>query len=73
MHFFYLDETGCTGADLGNPEQPIFANGLSVTDEGWRKTTDAVQSAFSDFFGGAIPDGFELHAHELISGNGPLS
>src|ERR1700694_2507609 len=73
MHFFYVDETGCTGADLANPEQPIFAiGGLSVTDEGWRKTTDAAQSAFSNFFGGSVPDGFELHAHELNSGSGPF-
>jgi hypothetical protein len=74
MHFFYLDETGCTGADLTNVEQPIFViGGLSVTDEGWRKTTDAVNTAFSKFFEGEVPDGFELHAHELASGSGPFS
>jgi len=27
MHFFYVDETGCTGADLNNAEQPIFVIG----------------------------------------------
>ncbi|ULL01226.1 DUF3800 domain-containing protein [Bradyrhizobium sp. I71] len=74
MHFFYLDETGCTGADLASAEQPIFViGGLSVTDEGWRKTTLAVNAAFSTFFDGAVPDGFELHAHELASGTGPFS
>ena len=34
MHFFYLDETGCTGADLKNHEQPIFVfGGISVSDD----------------------------------------
>jgi hypothetical protein len=34
MHFFYLDETGCTGPDLENPEQPIFVlGGISVSDD----------------------------------------
>ena len=37
MHFFYLDETGCTGADLISPEQPIFVlGGISVSDDRWR-------------------------------------
>ncbi len=35
MHFYYLDEAGCTGEDLNNPEQPIFVlGGLNVRDEG---------------------------------------
>ena len=37
MHFFYMDETGCTGADLSGTEQPIFViGGIDVTDEQWR-------------------------------------
>jgi hypothetical protein len=41
MHFFYLDETGDTGTDLENAEQPIFVfGGVTVSDKGWRKTTD---------------------------------
>jgi hypothetical protein len=44
MHFFYLDETGDTGTDLKNAEQPIFVlGGVTVRDKGWRMTTDAVQ------------------------------
>ena len=44
MHFFYMDETGCTGADLNNPEQPVFVlGGISVRDEGWRATTEQVR------------------------------
>lgn len=44
MHFFYLDETGCTGPNLKDLDQPIFViGGISVSDERWRKTTDAIQ------------------------------
>ena len=74
MHFFYLDETGCTGADLENPEQPIFVlGGISVSDDRWRVTTDAIQKAVSTFFNGAVPAAFELHANELINHTGPFA
>jgi len=74
MHFFYLDETGDTGADLENAEQPIFVlGGVTISDKGWRKTTDAVEKVISDFFNGQVPNGFELHAHELVAHQGPFS
>jgi len=73
MHFFYLDETGDTGKDLVTPEQPIFVlGGVTVSDKTWRKTTDAVQQVISDFFSGAVPDGFELHSHQLCNLEGPF-
>jgi Protein of unknown function (DUF3800) len=73
MHFFYIDETGCTGSDLANAQQPIFViGGVSVSDDRWRNTTDAVQVEISKFFKGSIPNGFELHAHQLITGTGPF-
>jgi|GEM_PF-2678429 len=35
MHFYYLNEAGCTGEDLNNSEQPLFVfGGLSVRNEG---------------------------------------
>jgi len=71
MHFFYLDETGCTGPNLRDPDQPIFViGGISVSDERWRKTTDAIEAVVSKFFNGRIPSNFELHAHELVSRSG---
>jgi Protein of unknown function (DUF3800) len=73
MHFFYLDETGCTGVDLKNPEQPIFVlGGISVSDDRWRTTTDEIEKAVSAFFNGAVPPNFELHANELINRTGPF-
>jgi hypothetical protein len=76
MHFYYLDEAGCTGHDLANHEQPVFAlGGLSVRDEGWNQTQQAFLQVISDYFPSGIPDGFELHAEELLSpnGDGPFS
>jgi len=69
-----MDETGCTGRNLADPDQPIFViGGLSVSDERWRKTTDAIDAAVSKFFDGNIPPNFELHAHELVSCAGPFA
>jgi Protein of unknown function (DUF3800) len=74
MHFFYLDETGDTGPDLGNAEQPIFVlGGVTVSDKSWRKTTDVVQTIITEFFIGVVPDRFELHAHELVAHQGPFA
>ena len=68
MHFFYLDETGCTGADLNNREQPIFVlGGISVRDVGWRTTTANITAILLDYFGGTLPNGFELHSHHLLN------
>jgi hypothetical protein len=72
MHFFYLDETGCNGADLNVEQEPIFVlGGVSVKDQGWVATTEAIEGVIAEYFGDAgVPDGFELHAHELLSPNG---
>lgn len=71
MHFYYLDEAGCTGADLSNEEQPIFVlGGVSVRDEGWNQTQRAFHNLVSNYFSGNVPDDFELHTEELLSPNG---
>ena len=71
MHFFYLDESGCTGADLECEEQPIFVlGGLSIRDEGWNKTQEDFASLIDGYFQGNLPANFELHSSELLSPNG---
>ncbi len=75
MHFFYIDETGDTGEDLLNDQQPIFVmGGISVSDEKWNPTQQAFGQLIEHYFEGATPAGFELHAHELLSpkGDGPF-
>ena len=71
MHFYYLDEAGCTGQDLESQEQPIFLlGGVSVRDEGWDATQERLTEIVSDYFEGTVPADFELHANELLAPNG---
>lgn len=71
MHFFYLDESGDTGANLSDLNQPIFViGGISVRDEGWNATQELLAQTISAYFSGNIPDGFELHSKELLCPNG---
>lgn len=72
MHFFYLDETGCNGADLNTSQEPVFVlGGISVKDQGWVATTQEMERVVGSYFGPAgIPPNFELHAHQLLSPNG---
>lgn len=71
MHFFYLDESGDTGANLADPHQPIIViGGISVRDEGWNTTQERLGAILSGYFGGNVPNGFELHSKELLCPNG---
>lgn len=75
MHFFYLDESGDTGANLVGQHQPIFVlGGISVRDEGWNTTQEHLAKIISDYFGGNTPNDFELHSKELLcpAGEGPF-
>jgi len=76
MHFFYLDEAGCTGRDLSNPEQPIFVLGaLVISDEKWNSTKERFNRIVSRYFAPSpVPADFELHTEELLSphGDGPF-
>lgn len=71
MHFFYIDESGCTGSDLLCEDQPIFVlGGVGLRDEGWNKTQSDWKKILLQYFNGNLPDNFELHAKELLSPNG---
>lgn len=71
MHFFYLDESGDSGANLNDQQQPIFVlGGLSVADKKWNNTKERLDAVISNYFNGNIPAGFEVHSHELLSPNG---
>lgn len=76
MHFFYMDESGCTGANLEDANQPIFVlGGISVADQKWNNTQTAYSKIISSYFDGSIPEDFELHSLELLSpkGEGPFA
>lgn len=73
MHFYYVDESGDTGANLADVHQPVVVlGGVSVRDEGWNQTQQALEAKLNTFFSNTIPPEFELHATDLLSpqGNG---
>ena len=76
MHFFYTDESGDTGRNLRDPDQPIMVmGGVNLRDQGWNQTQQQLQERIDNFFGGVKPDDFELHAYDLLSpaGGGPFA
>ena len=63
MHFFYVDESGDTGANLADVHQPIIVlGGISVRDEGWNATQERLRELLSAYLSGYIPQNFELHS-----------
>jgi hypothetical protein len=71
MHFFYIDESGCTGRDLNPGQQPIFVlGGIILRDEGWNITHTEYVKIINDYFDGVVPENFELHTQDLFSPNG---
>lgn len=71
MHFFYLDESGDTGRDLNNPEQPVMVlGGVNLRDEGWNRTREEFDGLIRDYLGGPPPSGFELHSCDLLCPEG---
>jgi len=75
MHFYYIDESGDTGSNLDDPDQPVMViGGVSVRDEGWNTTQEVLKRRLEGFFGETLNPDFELHADELLSpsGDGPF-
>lgn len=71
MHFFYMDESGDTGKNLSDPNQPVMVlGGIAVRDKAWNKTQEALRSIVDAFFGGSTPSGFEFHSNDALSPNG---
>ena len=71
MHFFYIDESGCTGPNLADKSQPVFVlGGISVRDEGWNETHREFLDIIHNYFSEKVPASFELHACKLLTRNG---
>ena len=71
MHIIYFDETGNTGTNLRDPQQPVFVLGaLIVPEETWQALEAALQAAVEESFGPSRPEDFEVHGTELRNGRG---
>ena len=71
MHLLYFDESGNSGTNLGDPQQPIFVLGsLIVYESAWKAVEKDLESALSDRLPEPRPVGFEVHAGDLRQGTG---
>lgn len=68
MELLYLDESGSTGLDFDNKNQPFFVlAGVSVSDKNWHKINDYFEKEKIKIY----PDfqDIEIHTNELYNSN----
>lgn len=69
MHLIYLDESGNSGNNLSDPQQPVFVLGaLLVPEEKWLPLETDIFKVLDSYFEGSIPKDFEIHASEMRNG-----
>jgi hypothetical protein len=69
----YFDESGNTGMDLRDPQQPVFVLGcLLVASDQWISLENELELAVQQFFGELDEDEREIHTHKLMSGSKPF-
>lgn len=67
MKLFYLDDSGSSGLNLDDKEQPLFVlGGIVIDDSQWRKVEQEVQSLKDTYGIGEC----EIHALEIANGKG---
>lgn len=68
MHLIYLDESGNSGGNLADPQQPIFVLcALIVPENSWQSLEKELSSAVETYWPSPRPADFEIHATELIN------
>lgn len=71
MYLVYLDESGNTGNNLHEAQQPIFVlAALVVPEQKWLSLETDLQSAIENAFPSPRPADFEVHANEIINPRG---
>jgi len=71
VHLVYLDETGNTGTDLNDTQQPIFLLGALVVPEAHCQSLESdLNHAIEQHFPLIAEDGLEIHAADLRAGRG---
>jgi len=70
MRLIYLDESGNTGTNLNDSQQPVFVlAALVVNDSGWQRLERDLTEVIHQYIPDQPPD-FEIHAQELRNGKG---
>ncbi|MCE9534040.1 MAG: DUF3800 domain-containing protein [Planctomycetes bacterium] len=71
MHLVYVDESGNTGVNLNDAQQPLFILGaLIVPETCWLALEKDLEDAIKAMFPSAAADGSEIHATDLQAGRG---
>lgn len=68
MYLMYLDESGSTGLDLENSNQPIFVlAGILINDKNWHQVNDTFEKEKIRIY----PDfkNLEIHTNEIFNSN----
>jgi hypothetical protein len=71
MILVYIDESGDTGHNLSDKQQPVFVLGaLIVPQSKWKELELSFHKIVVEFFDNAPVDNFELHAMDLVNRRG---
>src|SRR5438270_11987961 len=66
-----LDETGNTGANLNDVQQPVFVLAALIVPEGrWQDLERDLETILATLFPTMAADGLEVHAKDIRNGTG---
>ena len=69
MQLIYFDESGNTGNNLSDPNQPIFVLAAMIVPVGvWQSLESKLNDSFRQHFPSLYADGVEVHATNIVSG-----
>ncbi len=72
MHLIYIDESGNTGRNLSDPDQPVFVLGaLVVGESSWQPIEAELEGAIRKHGPNAGGE-YEIHGGDLRQGTGPF-
>lgn len=71
MHLVYIDESGNSGNNLGDDEQPIFVLGALIVPEScWQAVEADLEAKLAETFPKVAVEGAEVHAGDLRGSRG---
>ncbi len=71
MYLIYFDESGNSGTNLADPQQPVFVLGaLIVPETAWQSVESDLEAALDKHMPPPRSPGFEVHAGDLRQGTG---
>jgi hypothetical protein len=69
MHLIYFDESGNSGTNLADPQQPVFVLGALIVHETlWQAVESDLEAELSKHIVGPRPPRFEVHAGDIRQG-----